>query len=133
MQSCTIKAPPRGLQNLVAPTIAMFLGYFRQPFSSSLPFKRFNVYNKERTFVLSYHMVSIMPIQTGTAQLKEAQRCGMVGRSAFQRKIDIFRDSRWAGPLPIFCFLIEHPEGRFLVDTGDTARNSVPGYLPIPA
>jgi N-acyl homoserine lactone hydrolase len=34
------------------------------------------------------------------------------------------------GPVPIFCFLIEHPEGRFLVDTGDTARNSVPGYLP---
>ena len=27
-------------------------------------------------------------------------------------------------------FLIEHPEGRFLVDTGDTWRNSVPGYLP---
>ncbi len=25
--------------------------------------------------------------------------------------------------------LIGHPEGRFLVDT-DTARNSVPGYLP---
>lgn len=74
--------------------------------------------------------VSITPIQTGTAQLKEAQRCGMVGRSAFQRKIDIFRDSRWVGPVPIFCFLIEHPEGRFLVDTGDTARNSVPGYLP---
>jgi len=78
-------------------------------------------------------MISIMPIQTGTAQLKETLRCGMVGRSAFQRKIDIFRDSRWVGPLPIFCFLIEHPEGRFLVDTGDTARNSVPGYLPIPA
>lgn len=46
------------------------------------------------------------------------------------RKVDIFRDTRWVGPVPIFCFLIEHPEGRFLVDTGDTARNSVPGYLP---
>ena len=33
-------------------------------------------------------------------------------------------------PLPILCFLVEHPEGRFLVDTGDTWRNSVPGYLP---
>ena len=75
-------------------------------------------------------MIRIVPIQTGTAQLKEAQRCGREGRSALQRKIDIFRDTRWVPPVPIFAYLIEHPEGRFLVDTGDTARNSVPGYLP---
>lgn len=75
-------------------------------------------------------MIRVVPIQTGTAQLKQAQQCGKEGRSAIQRKIDIFRDTRWVGPIPIFCFLIEHPEGRFLVDTGDTARNSVPGYLP---
>lgn len=75
-------------------------------------------------------MIRVIPIQTGTAQLKEAQRCGREGRSALQRKIDIFRDTRWVPPVPIFAFLIEHPEGRFLVDTGDTARNSVPGYLP---
>src|SRR5215472_15450408 len=75
-------------------------------------------------------MIHITPIQTGTAQLKRAQQCGKEGRSALERKIDIFRDTEWVGPVPIFCFLIEHPEGRFLVDTGDTARNSVPGYLP---
>jgi N-acyl homoserine lactone hydrolase len=63
-------------------------------------------------------------------QLKEAQRCGRAGRSAFRRKVDIFRDKLWTAPLPIFAFLVEHPEGRFLVDTGDTARTSVPGYLP---
>ena len=75
-------------------------------------------------------MIRVIPIQTGTAQLKLAQQCGKEGRSALQRKIDIFRDTHWVGPVPIFSFLIEHPEGRFLVDTGDTARNSVPGYLP---
>jgi len=74
-------------------------------------------------------MIHITPIQTGTAQLKRAQQCGKEGRSALERKIDIFRDTEWVGPVPIFCFLIEHPEGRFLVDTGDTARNSVPGYF----
>ncbi len=41
----------------------------------------------------------------------------------------IFRDPNWTEALPIFV-LIEHPEGRFLVDTGDTWRNSIPGYLP---
>ena len=63
-------------------------------------------------------MIRVIPIQTGTVHVKDAQRCGREGRSALQRKIDIFRDTRWVGPLPIFAYLIEHPEGRFLVDTG---------------
>jgi hypothetical protein len=39
-------------------------------------------------------------------------------------KIDIFRDTQWVDPLPILSFLIEHPEGKFIVDTGDTWRSS---------
>ncbi len=75
-------------------------------------------------------MLRVIPIQTGWARLKAAQKCGRDGRSAFGRKLDIVRDTRWAGPLPVLAWLIEHPEGRFLVDTGDTAENSTPGYLP---
>ncbi|WP_029350035.1 N-acyl homoserine lactonase family protein [Bosea sp. 117] len=75
-------------------------------------------------------MIRITAIETGKARMKTAQRTGGDGRSGLQRKIDIFRDTHWVEPLPILCFLIEHPEGRFLVDTGDTWRNSVPGYLP---
>src|SRR5215471_3905856 len=75
-------------------------------------------------------MIKVTPIPTGTAELKFAQQCGADGRSALQRKLDIFLDRRWVGPWPILCWLIEHPEGRFIVDTGDTSRNSVPGYLP---
>ena len=51
-------------------------------------------------------------------------------RSSLGRKIDIFKDPHWLPPLPILAFLIEHPEGLFLIDTGDTAQNSTPGYLP---
>jgi glyoxylase-like metal-dependent hydrolase (beta-lactamase superfamily II) len=75
-------------------------------------------------------MIRVTAIETGKARMKTAQRTGQEGRNGFQRKIDIFRDRNWVNPLPILCFLIEHPEGRFLVDTGDTWRNSVPGYLP---
>ncbi len=75
-------------------------------------------------------MIKITPIQTGTAQMKTAQRTGLDGRGAIARKVDIFRDRNWVEPLPILSFLIDHPEARFLVDTGDTWRNSVPGYLP---
>jgi glyoxylase-like metal-dependent hydrolase (beta-lactamase superfamily II) len=62
--------------------------------------------------------------------MKVAQMTAAEGRGPLGRKIDIFRDTRWVEPLPIYAFLIEHPEGLFLVDTGDTWRNSVPGYLP---
>ncbi|MGE3146616.1 MAG: N-acyl homoserine lactonase family protein [Pseudorhodoplanes sp.] len=75
-------------------------------------------------------MIKVTAIETGKARMKTAQRTGADGRSGFMRKVDIFRDSNWVDPLPILSFLIEHPEGRFLVDTGDTWRNSVPGYLP---
>lgn len=75
-------------------------------------------------------MIRVTAIETGKAHMKAAQMTGRDGRRPLGRKIDIFRDRRWIGPLPILSFLIEHPEGRFLVDTGDTWRNSVPGYLP---
>ena len=75
-------------------------------------------------------MIKVTAIETGKARMKTAQRIGRDDRGAIGRKIDIFRDPNWVEPLPILCFLIEHPEGRFLVDTGDTWRNSVPGYLP---
>lgn len=75
-------------------------------------------------------MIRVTAIETGKARMKTAQRTGRVDRGPVGRKIDIFRDRDWVAPLPILCFLVEHPEGRFLVDTGDTWRNSVPGYLP---
>lgn len=74
-------------------------------------------------------MIHVTPISTGKAWLKSAQKCASEGRNPFQRKIDIFRDKKWMC-LEIFAWLIEHPEGRFIVDTGDSAENSTPGYLP---
>ncbi len=75
-------------------------------------------------------MIRITAIETGRARMKTAQRIGRDDRGAIGRKIDIFRDREWVEPLPILCYLVEHPEGRFLIDTGDTWRNSIPGYLP---
>lgn len=75
-------------------------------------------------------MIRVTPIQTGWARMKSAQRRGRPGRSGFGRKLDIIFDTTWLDPVPIFVWMIEHPEGRFLVDTGDTAANSTPGYAP---
>jgi glyoxylase-like metal-dependent hydrolase (beta-lactamase superfamily II) len=39
-------------------------------------------------------------------------------------------DKDWSDPLPIYAWVIEHPEGLVVVDTGETARTSEPGYFP---
>ena len=37
---------------------------------------------------------------------------------------------QWVEPVPIYAWVIEHNEGVIVVDTGDTARTSEPGYFP---
>jgi len=44
--------------------------------------------------------------------------------------VRVFMDRNWTEWLPIFAWVIEHPEGVIVVDTGETARTSEPGYLP---
>jgi N-acyl homoserine lactone hydrolase len=71
--------------------------------------------------------IRIHAIQTGTVAIKERQRDGE-GRDkrSFRR---VLSDKRWTEPLPILAWLIEHPEGLIVVDTGETARVAEPGYF----
>jgi glyoxylase-like metal-dependent hydrolase (beta-lactamase superfamily II) len=39
-------------------------------------------------------------------------------------------DRHWTDPLPIFAWLIEHPEGLIVVDTGETSHVADRGYFP---
>ncbi len=75
-------------------------------------------------------MIRVTPIQTGTVSIRPHHYCGEEGRGPIRRKIDMILDQDWVEDLPIFSYLIEHPEGNFLVDSGDTAENSRPDYLP---
>jgi hypothetical protein len=47
-----------------------------------------------------------------------------------RRLIHAIADRDWTEPLPIYAFAIEHPEGVIVVDTGERARVSEPGYFP---
>ncbi len=67
-------------------------------------------------------------ISTGTVRVTERQRRG-VGRGPL-RPLLTMADRRWTGPLPIWAWAIEHPEGVIVVDTGETARASEPGWFP---
>jgi glyoxylase-like metal-dependent hydrolase (beta-lactamase superfamily II) len=66
-------------------------------------------------------------IQTGTVAIKQVQR---QGRASGNPVLNILLDPNWTEPLPIYAFVIEHPEGLIVVDTGETARVAEPGYFP---
>jgi glyoxylase-like metal-dependent hydrolase (beta-lactamase superfamily II) len=70
--------------------------------------------------------LKVHAIQTGTVQVKPSQQRGE-GRA---RVLKTMTDRRWTEPLPIYAWLIEHPEGLIVVDTGETARVAEPGYFP---
>ena len=70
----------------------------------------------------------IHAIQTGTVGIKECQRQG-VGYG-FRRRLNTLLDKTWTDPLPIYAWVIEHPEGIIVIDTGETARVAEPGYFP---
>jgi N-acyl homoserine lactone hydrolase len=66
-------------------------------------------------------------IQTGTVAIKSVQP---EGRRKGNPILNIVLDKNWTEPLPIFAFVIEHPEGLIVVDTGETSRVAEPAYFP---
>ena len=71
-------------------------------------------------------VIRIHLIQTGRVKVKAVQRRregnGALGRVLLSRT--------WTEWLPIYAWVIEHPQGIIVVDTGETARTSEPGYFP---
>jgi N-acyl homoserine lactone hydrolase len=72
--------------------------------------------------------MKIHAIQTGTVAIKRRQVEGE-GHGP-RRLLNTFVDREWVEPLPIYAFAIEHPDGVIVVDTGETARATEPGYFP---
>ncbi len=70
----------------------------------------------------------IHAIQTGTVAITQNWRRG-VGSGPL-RRLNTLLDRRFTEPLPIYAWVIEHPEGVIVVDTGETARATQPGYFP---
>jgi len=70
-------------------------------------------------------MIKIHPIQTGCTRIRPSQRDRKPGGP-----LRMLTDRTWTEWLPIYAWVIEHPEGVIVVDTGETARTSEPGHLP---
>jgi N-acyl homoserine lactone hydrolase len=78
--------------------------------------------------VASGRRVKIHAIQTGTVAVRTRQRAGKAPGPI--RLAATLADREWTEPLPIYAWLIEHPEGLAVVDTGETARVGERGYFP---
>lgn len=72
--------------------------------------------------------MNVHALETGKVAVKTRQPEGR--GSGVRRLASTFVDRAWTRPLPIYAWLIEHPEGLILVDTGETARTREPGYFP---
>ena len=71
----------------------------------------------------------IHAIETGKVAVKTRQRDGANG-SGLMRLATTLMDNQWTEPLPILAWVIEHPEGLIVVDTGETSKTAQPGYFP---
>jgi len=67
-------------------------------------------------------------IQTGVVRVHNRQRHGK--GHGLKRFVNTLLDTTWTEAMPIYVWVIEHPEGVIVVDTGDTARTATPGYFP---
>lgn len=69
-------------------------------------------------------LVRVHALPTGTIRIKRCHHDLCVPESASygRRFLSILRDDAYAEPMPIWTYLIEHPEGRFVIDTGADAE-----------
>jgi hypothetical protein len=65
--------------------------------------------------------VKVTAIQTAIANLHHLHEEAPLQWNPLRRKLGIILDSKWAGPVPIYSYLIKHPEGLFVVYTGDNS------------
>ena len=74
--------------------------------------------------------LKVTAIQTGTGNPPVRLIASPPNISTLRRRLGVMFCRGRTGPHPINAYLIEHPEGLIVVDTGDTARKSDRGYLP---
>ncbi|KAJ5872724.1 uncharacterized protein N7529_005077 [Penicillium soppii] len=67
---------------------------------------------------------------TGTVRIRPSMRSQPLSKIGLFRRIRSFLDREWTDPIPVGVFLIRHPEGLFLMDTGQSPRCNDAGYLP---
>jgi glyoxylase-like metal-dependent hydrolase (beta-lactamase superfamily II) len=74
--------------------------------------------------------LKITAIQTGTGNPPVRLIASPQNIGTLRQRLGVLFCRERTGPHPINAYLVEHPEGLIVVDTGDTARKSERGYMP---
>jgi len=72
--------------------------------------------------------MKILKIQMGKVRIKENQISKSKGY--IPQMLKVLFGNKWADWVPIYAWVIDHEEGVIVVDTGETYKTSVRGYLP---
>lgn len=83
---------------------------------------------KEFAFQGKTGPITILPICTGTVSMKRRAHTARFANFGL-RLIDIVQDNEFTPDLPVYCWLIRHPDGLFLIDTGYDSRVGDPAYF----
>ncbi|RDL41619.1 Metallo-hydrolase [Venustampulla echinocandica] len=77
-------------------------------------------------------IISIQVIQTGSVRVRPTAYQQPANRSVLLRRLRFLADRQWhPSNLPIYSFLITHPEGNILFDTGMSPHCNQSNYFPI--
>jgi glyoxylase-like metal-dependent hydrolase (beta-lactamase superfamily II) len=71
----------------------------------------------------------IHALNTGSMTVKQSYVEGK-GHSRLSRLTSVLFDPKFHTPIPIYTWVIEHPEGTIVIDTGETAQVNDPSYFP---
>jgi N-acyl homoserine lactone hydrolase len=74
--------------------------------------------------------ISVSILQTGTIRIRPSHRSQSAARPVWLRRLRVLADRHWTEPLPINTYLVDHPEGYLLFDSGESPRASHAGYFP---
>ena len=72
--------------------------------------------------------MKIHRIETGKVRIKENQISKPEGMGP--QMLQVLFGKEWSKWLPIYAWVIEHSEGIIVVDTGETQKTNIRGYLP---
>ncbi len=75
--------------------------------------------------------VRVSFFSTGTVQIRPSMKSQPISNQwVITRRLRSFVDRGWTDPLPIGVFLISHPDGPILFDTGESVHHNDPGFVP---
>ncbi|PLB53854.1 metallo-beta-lactamase superfamily protein [Aspergillus steynii IBT 23096] len=74
--------------------------------------------------------IKVTFLSTGTVKIRPSMRSQPANSHMLLRRLRSLTDWGWTDALPVGVFLVQHPQGPILFDTGQSPLCNEPGYFP---